>query len=476
MFQSLFESFYLLCREKILHNYLYMPMQEFKRYDAGNLKMRIMDDVDKLGNFIKEQIIDYACGIIMMLALVCLCLLINARMFLCCVGFIPLVLLVDIWIAKGTAKINEKMRVVNGEYYTFEHDSIQFWKEIKMQCAQKRFIEKFKIYRRKLAKLGMVFIRYWLYREIYNDFKANYLNKVLIYIVGAFFVIDGQLSVGNLILFGEYFGILFNEVNQFYNKEVTLKANQPFYRRFYETLQFRPEDEKTKAKPEPLFPIVFEHVSFHYDTGPEIFTDLNLAIEEKEWVALTGASGIGKTTLIRLILGVCSPQAGQITYAGRPANQVNKLELMKKIGLVMQDSLLFNTSIRENLLLANEKATDTQLQKACELADIDAFIEQLPDGFDTVIGEKGVKLSGGQRQRVLLARAFLRDPEFFVFDEATSALDGISEQKIHTSIRNMRSVKTILMVAHRPETAMHADRILTVADKNIKEKKYESRT
>lgn len=464
-------------RTELLSKILKMPYENYYCRNAAEYKLRIWDDVDKLGNFAKEQVIDYFCGIIMSLILLLICVYINPVMTICCICLIPAVMIIDKMIAKGSGKINEKIRCVNEEYSSFENDSIGRWREIKVLCAEARFVQKFSEYRKKLAKLGYVQIRYWFFRETLSDFNSNYLSCVIVHIIGAFFVINKSLTVGNLILFGEYFSMLFIEIVNVYRKETALRENLPYYDRIFETLSFNEERLSAKHKENGIFPIELNKISFKYpESECEILQNANLFLSRGDYVALVGESGAGKTTVAKILLGLISPQGGKVLIGGSAINDMEMCSLYNRAGVVMQESKLFNMSIRDNLTLSCKHSNDDILISACKLADIYDYIVSLPNGFDTVLGDNGVGLSGGQIQRLLIARALVNNPSFLVLDEATSALDNISERKICSSVGRLSKDMTILTIAHRPETINRASKIYRINNGNIEEVNYDERT
>lgn len=188
--------------------------------------------------------------------------------------------------------------------------------------------------------------------------------------------------------------------------------------------------------------------------------DVSFIINSGERVAITGKSGAGKTTVLELLMGMLRPSGGHVFFSGIDTRDISLEAMHCRIGFVMQENVLFNTSIRENLYYGKEKATGEELEEACRKAFIWDFIDNLPMGLDTVVGERGVKLSGGQKQRIVLARLFLRDVNVFIFDEATSALDQYSESIIHDAIKNISKEKTIIVVAHRKSSLSLCDRVV----------------
>lgn len=390
-------------RKDILEKYQKAPYSFLEKHEAGELKMRLMDDVDCLGNFIREQVVDYVFGILTIVVTLVVTLKIDFKMTLCCLIIVPLVFLINFFIARGTGKINEEIRKVNEEYYTSTHNSLQFWREIKAQNAEQVFVNRFQNFRRILAKLGIRSIRYWGYSEVFKDFKANYLTKVLVYIIGAFFVVKGEISVGVLIMFTEYFALLFSSLDSVNSKRAALKANTPYYKRIFETLTFPEENEEDKEIVSNLQDIIVNNLSFSYREGCETLNNINLTVQKGEYVAIIGKTGCGKTTLAKLLLGLYQPDDGIICFDKHNLSAINKQTLYSQIGIVMQDGFLFNMSIRENLLLSNQEATEEDLIAVCKRANIYDFVTGLENGFDTVIGERGVKLSGGQKQRLAIS-------------------------------------------------------------------------
>ncbi|HAN21169.1 MAG TPA: hypothetical protein DCP51_05775 [Clostridiales bacterium] len=433
--------------------------------NTGELKMRLVDDVDAVGSFIKDQIVDYIFNIILTLVSLCIIISIDFTMTLYCIWIIPLMFYINYLIAKGSKKVNEEIRKVSQKYYTSTHNSLQLWREIKIQCTEDIFIKKFRKYRDKLAILGYKNIRYWFYMEVINDFKANYLSKVFIYIVGVFFIIKGDVSVGSVIMFGEIFEMMFNAIDTVNIRNASIKSNAPYYMRIIDTMQF-PQEEKDDAKNFSFnnnIDINFSAFSYP-ETEKKVLHDINFNIKKGDFISIIGESGCGKTTLLKLLLGLYSAEGKEnedgIKYDNVGMTKILKSDLYKHIGVVMQDSFLFNMSIKENIMISNENATESDLEEACRKSDIYSFIISLPEGFDTVIGERGVKLSGGQKQRICIARALLKKPELIIFDEATSSLDKLSEDVVYEAVNNIARDTTVIVVSHKPSAVLRSRTII----------------
>ncbi len=454
-------------RSDVFSKYKNSPFSFIEKKEIGELKMRIMDDVDALGNFIGEQVVNYLTGILMIAISVWILVGINIKMMLYCLTIIPIVFLVNYLIGIGTKKVNEQIRTVNSEYYTSTHNSLQFWREIKAQNSELTFIERFKNYRNILAKLGLKSIRYWAYTEIFNDFKTNYLTKVLVYIIGAYFVMDEQISVGVLIMFSEYFATLFSSLDSVNAKRVALKVNEPYYKRIFETLDFPTESDGGIEMDEFKNSIKFENVSFGYKSDKPVLKNVSLEIKKGDYLAIVGKTGCGKTTLIKTLLGLYPVEKGLISIDGINIDRINKRCIYENVGIVMQDNYLFDMSIKDNLLIACPQASESDIILACKRANIYDFISKLPNGLDTEIGERGVRLSGGQKQRLSIAAALLKNPEIIIFDEATSSLDKISENIINDAINTLSKTMTVIVITHKPATALRASRVVVMENGTI---------
>lgn len=460
-------SFVYQLRKAVFDKYKKTPVSFLEKKEVGELKMRMMDDIDVLGNFIGDQIVSYIYGIFLLLFTIIASVRISWQMTLFCFIILPIVFIVDSLIGNGTRRINEQIRDVNSKYYTSTYNSLQFWREIKAQGSEQLFIERFSGFRAVLAKLGLKSIRFWAYQEVFSDFKSNYLTKVLVYIIGAFFVAKNQISVGTLIVFSEYFSMLFSSLESLNAKRIALKTNEPYYKRVFNTFSF-PEESKDTIELKVLKKgIRLNNVGFSYSEKAPVLKAINLEINKGDYVAIVGKTGCGKTTLAKLLLGLYETQSGDIFLDNINIKNVSREDLSNLLGVVMQDNYLFNTSIRENLLIANESATEQEMIEACEKANIyDSILEQ-PKGFDTVIGERGVKLSGGQKQRISIAAALLKKPQVLIFDEATSALDRQSEDIINDAINRISEDVTVIVIAHKPETVLRAKKVVVMEEGRI---------
>jgi len=221
--------------------------------------------------------------------------------------------------------------------------------------------------------------------------------------------------------------------------------------------------------PETIDEITFDDVSFSYGTGETVFTDLSFSIDGDEFAAFVGSSGAGKSTIVALVTRMYEPDAGEIDVNGTPISEFDIAEWRSRVSIVRQHPFIFNETLWRNVTIANREATREEVERVCEIAQVTEFLDELPDGYDTMLGEEGVRLSGGQKQRVALARALLKDAELLVLDEATSDLDANIEETVHRAIEEMERDYAMLVIAHRLSTVINADCIYAVEDGQIVE-------
>jgi ABC-type multidrug transport system fused ATPase/permease subunit len=307
-----------------------------------------------------------------------------------------------------------------------------------------------------------------------TTFLTNAAPVVVVW-VAATFALDGTLSVGTLIAFYAYLGSLYLPLQRFSELSVVVSNSLAAMDRIFEFFDERPEvAEAPQAQPmrRASGRVAFEHVTFSYPgharAGP-VLRDVSFEVGAGETVAIVGASGAGKSTLVSLIPRFYDVTAGAVRIDGVDVRRVTLPSLRDQIGLVPQDAMLFSGTLYENLLYGRPAATEADVVAAACAANAHDFVCQLPDGYATVVGERGVRLSGGQRQRIAIARAFLKDPPILILDEATAALDAESEALIHDALRRLMQGRTTFIIAHRLSTVTTADRIIVLERGLIRE-------
>ncbi|QJC52493.1 ABC transporter ATP-binding protein [Paenibacillus albicereus] len=314
------------------------------------------------------------------------------------------------------------------------------------------------------------------YKTLSASMTLNYvmmrLITVLILLFGAWFYIDNRIEMGEFLAFLLLSNVFFRPIEKINAIIESYPKGIAGFARYCEIMDTDPD---IKDKPDAAVlerakgAIVFKDVSFSYEPGRPILNGIDLAIRPGETVAFVGPSGAGKTTICSLLPRFYEVDGGSITVDGHDIRDLTVESLRRNIGIVQQDVFLFSGTIRENIAYGNLQATDEQVWDAARRASLDELIRSLPDGMDTVIGERGVKLSGGQKQRMSIARMFLKNPPILILDEATSALDTETEAAIQAALAELSVGRTTLVIAHRLSTVRNADRILVVNSSGIAE-------
>ena len=314
------------------------------------------------------------------------------------------------------------------------------------------------------------------YRLMAGALSINYLGLRLVQIVvllgGAAFVVRGDLTAGGFVGFLLLVGVFYRPLEKIGAVIETYPKGIAGFRRYQQLLATEPDiADRPGAVPAPPLKgeIRFEGVRFGYSPDRPVLDGVDLTIRAGETVAFVGPSGAGKTTLLSLIPRFYEAEGGRITIDGHDIRDLTLASLRGQIGIVQQDVFLFAGTIRENIAYGRLDASEAEILDAAARARLDGLIAVLPEGLDTVIGERGVKLSGGQKQRLAIARAFLKNPPILILDEATSALDTQTEREIQASLSELAEGRTTLVIAHRLATIRHADRIVVVAESGIAE-------
>lgn len=307
------------------------------------------------------------------------------------------------------------------------------------------------------------------YKVMAASSTLNYVGmraiQVLVMVAGATLVLKGGLTTGGFVAFLLLVGVFVRPMEKIAAVIETYPKGIAGFRRYQELLDTRPDvADGPQARPAPVLrgDIRFDAVGFGYDPARPVLRDVSFAVHPGETVAFVGPSGAGKTSLLALLPRFYEPTSGQITIDGLPLRQMTLASLRQQIGIVSQDVFLFGGTLRENIAYGRLGATDAQIMAAAEAAQLGPTIAALPQGLDTVVGERGVMLSGGQKQRVAIARVFLKNPPILILDEATSALDTETEREIQAALDNLAVGRTTLIIAHRLGTIRHATRIVVM--------------
>lgn len=303
------------------------------------------------------------------------------------------------------------------------------------------------------------------------EFTTSVMNAVVIG-AGGLLIMKNRMSYVDLITFTLYVSVFVTPVRKLTNFVELFMQGSAGFTRFLEIMRTEPEI-KDKADAEKLEKVEgyvsFKNVSFHYDNEVPVLRDINLELHPGECLAVVGPSGGGKTTLCQLLPRFYDVCEGSITVDGKDIRNLTQQSLRKSIGIIQQDVFMFAGSVKDNIRYGKPDATDEEIIRAAEKAEIHTEIMQLPRGYDTYIGERGVMLSGGQKQRISIARVFLKNPKILILDEATSALDTVTEKRIQKALDELSEGRTVIIIAHRLSTVKNADRIAVIEGERITE-------
>lgn len=309
------------------------------------------------------------------------------------------------------------------------------------------------------------------YRALGFMHSGNALCQGILYIiilaVGGLYVAQGKLAASELAIYALYVGIFLHPVDMLLHFSESFQRGMSGFKRFDELMKTTPEitDAPDAVELEKVTgKVSFRDVTFGYAKDKEVLHNIDLDLEPGKTVALVGVSGGGKSTICSLLMRFYDIWSGSVTIDGTDIRKIKQSDLRKHIGIVQQDLYMFNGTVRENILYGKQDASDEEMIEAAKRASIHDFIMTLPNGYDTEVGERGVRLSGGQKQRLSIARVFLKDPEILILDEATSALDNESERKIQKVLGELSSGRTTLVIAHRLSTVRRADEIVVISD------------
>jgi len=457
-----------LCRD-ILKKYTVMPAKDYDAFDTGDLHMRMQSDIDTCQAFFESQIVGYIYHFGIMIIYGLILLLICWPLALFSFAMIPLSFLLTKTLKKRGGRISEQYRARYGQYEGFVHTSLQSWREIKALNIEKQESEKFSSHWDILSPLFVKNQIYWYLNRGVVAFKDLFITRMNLYFLGGLLIFGGYLSVGGLLVFMVYFETMFASLSTINDLDISLAAQKPSIDRVLEILErddVSPRTEKLRGFHDVL---TIKNVSFAYKDNIPVLHNIDISVKAGERIAITGKSGSGKSTLVKLIMNLYEPDEGVIALDGVPLYTLDKHYLHRIIGYVAQEPYLFNLTLRDNLLMADDKAEDVRLDKVCRMAQIYEFIQTLPDKYDTVIGERGIKLSGGQKQRLAIARALLADTPFLIFDESTSALDYESEELVQKALDVYAVGRTVVIIAHRLSSVKFCNRFIVLEDGSIAE-------
>ncbi|HHT5781019.1 ABC transporter ATP-binding protein [Listeria monocytogenes] len=452
----------------------HLQKQPFGFYDnqkTGKLMSRMTTDLFEIGEVAHHGPEDIFISIMSLFGAFFLMLNINVKLAISTFILVPILTVLIVYFNKRMTKVTTGIFKDLGNFNAGVENAISGVRVVQAFANEPHEKGRFRVLNQAYRQSKLMF-----YKVMGLSFSFNYFLMRLIslfaLLFGAYFTINGEISYGEFVGFILLTNVFIRPIEKINNVIESYPKGFAGFKRFLEVMDTEPtiQDEKD-AKPAKAFrgDIAYNHVSFEYSDGKNVLNHINLSIKAGETVAFVGPSGAGKTTICNLLPRFYDVSAGEITIDGENIKRFTLPSLRAQIGVVQQDVFLFSGTVRENIAYGKLDASDEKIEHVVKLAHLSKVVEEMPDGLDTIIGERGVKLSGGQKQRLAIARMFLKNPPILILDEATSALDTETEQVIQASLEELAEGRTTLIIAHRLATIKHADRIIVVNETGIAE-------
>jgi ABC-type multidrug transport system fused ATPase/permease subunit len=449
-----------------------LPLRWFDNRSTGDLMTRIMEDVNSVERVLIDGIEQGAVGVLQVLVVAGMLFAYHPR--LACLALIPVPFLAAGALAYTlTAKSRYRgQRKASSAMNSILHDNLAGIRQIKTYVREAEQHAEFNKASGALQQATLVVMRVWALYNPSMSFLAAF-GTVLMVGFGGDAVLRGELSVGELTGFLLLVGFLYDPIGRLHQLNQIFQAGRAAGERVFEILDEPAEPGVGELAETPVIvrgDVEFRKVGFGYRSDRRVLLDVTLHARAGETVALVGETGAGKSTLVQMLTRFYEFDSGEILLDGVPIREISRGALRNAIGMVTQESFLFNGTLRDNLLIGKPMAQDAELWEALEAANARGFVERLPEGLGTLVGERGVKLSVGEKQRISIARVLLKDPPVLVLDEATASVDTQTERQIQQALDRLMQRRTSFVIAHRLSTVRNADQILVMERGRIVER------
>jgi ATP-binding cassette subfamily B protein/subfamily B ATP-binding cassette protein MsbA len=437
-----------------------LPVKWFDSNSSGEIMSRVADDVPAMDRVIIEGVDQAIAAVLQLVIIIGYMLYHSWELTLVTLIPLPVIGVITTWWARRSEPLWRASSEASSALNAILHDNLSGIRQIKAYTVEPKALDTFDKASRKVGECHMNVMRgqaiVWPGVSLIAE-----SGIILMVACGAWWTLRGDLSPGIVIAFLVAWGFLFDPISRINALAQTFTRGAVSAKRIFAIIDTPDESHLTEGDRPDGFSghVRFENVSFTYAGEAPVINELSLEALPGETIALVGATGAGKSTVLNLLTRFYEPSAGRILIDGIPLAGVSKEWLRDQLGYVTQESFLFNTTLRENLLLAKHDASDEELWTALEAANAAAFVRASPGGLDTLAGERGSRFSGGEKQRLSIARALLKNPPLLLLDEATSALDNTTERLVQQALENLRSDRTCFVIAHRLSTVQKADRI-----------------
>ena len=449
-----------------------LSMKYYQDKQTGQLMSRMINDTRQTEVLLAHALPDLISNVIVIIGVAILIFTINPRLAIVTLIPVPFVFWTGTFFSKKVAPLFRINQEVLGYINAVSQDNLSGMKEIQAFGQEDRELKKMLALCRHYSDVNIKanFANALFHPGI--EFLTS-LGTVIVVGIGGYLAMQGNMSVPDVVGFLMYLSIFYQPLAILSRLFEDVQVAYAGAVRIFEVLE---AESDVKEKPDAISldrvsgNISFENVSFYYNEEEPVLSDISFTANAGEMIAVVGPTGVGKTTIVSLMERFYDPQAGSIKIEGIDIRDLTIASLREQISMVLQDVFLFNGTIAENISYSLKGATREQIEEAAKIACADDFIKQMPDGYDTLIGERGVRLSGGQKQRISIARAVLRNTPILILDEATSSVDMETEFQIQRAIDNLNGSRTVIVIAHRLSTIISADQILVLDKGSIIEK------
>lgn len=458
-------------RDQLYGKLIHLSHDFYVRNSSSKIMSRVTNDINALYNAVLKVPSCLIKDGLTVIAMIVLLFYLHWKFAFIAIVIVPVVTIPLIQFARKMRKASKEGQIQMAEIYSSLQEMLSGFSVIKAFCQEDHEKNKFKKDNDAYYNIQQSLLRVEARSSPIMEALGSFVAAVVLWFGGKE-VLNGQWAPGSFIAF---FGALFSiyqPLKSFAQLNSTIQQAVTASERVFEILDEKPTIfDKLHATEMPKFSnkIEYKNVSFSYGTGKQILNSINVTIPSGKTFAFVGASGSGKTTIANLLLRFYDVKGGEILIDGTNINDVKINSLRAQIGVVSQDVLLFNETVRYNIAYGKMSATNQEIEAVAKAANAHNFISKMPDQYNTIVGERGIKLSGGEKQRIAIARAMLKNPPILILDEATSALDTESEKLVQEAIENLMRNRTVILIAHRLTTVKNADQIIVIDRGNIAE-------
>ena len=440
-----------------------LPLRWFDNRATGDLMTRVLEDVSSVERVLIDGVEQGVVAVLQVVIVIGVMFYVSVTLTLLALAPLPFLVGGALWYTLTAHRRYRLQRQASSAMNSLLHDNLSGIRQIKSFVREKEEHARFNRMSNQLRHATLVVMRVW---AIYHPsmYLFGSLGIVLVVAVGAKMVLSGAMQLGDLIAFLMLTGFLYEPIGRLHQLNQLVQAGRAAGERVFEIIDtpIEPGLSDKRDVAQIAGDIRYENVTFAYAEGLPALKNVSFHARPGETIALVGATGAGKSTLVNLLTRFYEHTSGEILIDGRSIREYNLRALREAIGVVTQESFLFNGSIRENLLVGKPDASDAELWHAVDAANARGFIERLPAGLESIVGERGVKLSVGEKQRLSIARALLKDPPILILDEATASVDTATERLIQEALERLMFHRTSIVIAHRLSTIVHADQILVL--------------